>query len=126
MMTIIAISGWAAFLFVAVLYRIGNKINVEETAALEAFSLALLLSDEFRAANRDGIQRAISVNAPSSTTDTTMRGIMTTMLNLAKNYYRNWGNERTDVNTLVLNWRIIDKMRNADNPAPKHLTTQRG
>jgi hypothetical protein len=43
---------------------------------------------------------------------------MTTILNLAKNYYRNWGNERTDVNTFVLNWRIIDKMRTADNPAP--------
>jgi hypothetical protein len=121
MMTIIAISGWAAFLFVAVLYRIGNKINVEETTALEAFSLALLLSDEFRAANRDGIQRAICVNAPSSTTDTTMWGIMTTMLKLAKNYYRNWGNERTDVDTLILNRRIIDKMRNADNSG-----TQRG
>jgi hypothetical protein len=46
MMTIIAFSEWAAFLLVAVLYRIGNKINVEETTALEAFSLALLLSDE--------------------------------------------------------------------------------
>ena len=119
MITIIAISGWVAFLFVAVLYRIGNKINVEETTALEAFSLALLLSDEFRAANRDGIQRAISVNAPSSTTDAIMRGIMTTMLNLAKNYYRNWGNDQTDVNTFALNWRIIDKMRTAGNPAPK-------
>jgi len=120
MMTIIAISGWTAFLFVAVLYRIGNKINVEETTALEAFSLALLLSDEFRAANRGGIERAISVNAPSSTTDTTMRGIMTTMLSLAKSYYRNWGNEQTDVNTFALNWRIIDKMRTADSPSPKN------
>jgi len=118
MITIITISGWAAFLFVAVLYRIGNKINVEETTALEAFSLALLLSNEFRTANRDGIQRAISANATSSTTDAIMRGIMTTTLNLAKNYYRNPGSERTDVNTFALNWRIIDKMRNADNPAP--------
>jgi hypothetical protein len=46
MITIIAVSGWVAFLFVAVLYRMGNKINVEETTALEAFSLALLLSDD--------------------------------------------------------------------------------
>lgn len=113
-MIIIAISGWAAFIFVAVLYRIGNKINVEENLALEAFSLALLLSDEFRAPNRDGIQRAIHENAASSSTEKIMSGVMTTMLRLAKNYYRNWGNEKTDVNTLVLNSQIIDKMKTRD------------
>jgi hypothetical protein len=116
MMIIIAISGWAAFIFVAVLYRIGNKINVEETLALEAFSLALLLSDDLRAPNRDGVQRAIRENAPSSSTQTIMSGVMTTMLNLAKGYYRNWGNEKTDVNTLVLNSQIIDRIRNRENP----------
>ena len=56
---IIAVVGWVLFLLTAIFYMVGNKSNVEESQSLAVYSLAVLLSDEFREANRKGFESAM-------------------------------------------------------------------
>ena len=102
-------------IFVVVLYRVGNKLNVEETLALAAFSLALLLSDEFRSATRDGIEESIHRNASSCSTDQLVSGTMSGITQMAKGYIRNKG----AINPLTLVRQIVEKMKNT-NGSPSH------
>ena len=59
MLIAVAIVGWLLFLFTLVLYRVGNRLNSAETNALALFSLALMLSDDFRDPIRSGYEKAI-------------------------------------------------------------------
>jgi len=59
MITIIAIIGWTLFVLLACVYFVGLKDNVTETTALSIYVLGILLSDEFRDANRSGFERAL-------------------------------------------------------------------
>src|SRR5262245_41869331 len=56
---IVAVIGWLLFIIMAVLYWVGNKSNSEESTSLALFSLALLLSDEFRSGSQEGYNAAI-------------------------------------------------------------------
>jgi len=51
---IIAVIGWVLFILTALLYFAGLRMNAAERTALAVYSLALLLSDEFR----DGTRKA--------------------------------------------------------------------
>jgi hypothetical protein len=57
--TILGIAGWVLFLFTAVLYWVGNRLNSQESNSLAMYSLALMLSDDFHLAAQSGFQRAI-------------------------------------------------------------------
>ncbi|PYK17443.1 MAG: hypothetical protein DME55_10160 [Verrucomicrobia bacterium] len=97
-------------IFVAVLYRVGNKLNVEETLALAAFSLALLLSDEFRSATRNGIEESIRRSAPSCSTDQLVSGTMSGITQMAKDYVQDKGL----INPLTLVRQIVNKVKNTN------------
>jgi hypothetical protein len=114
-MIIFAVSGWVLLIFVAVLYRVGKKLNVEETLALAAFSLALLLSDEFRSATRDGIEESTHRNASSCSTDQLVSGTMSGITQMAKDYIQNKG----AINPPTLVRQIVEKMKNT-NGFPSH------
>ncbi len=59
MITIIAVVGWVLFLFIGFLYWVGNRLNAQESLALATYSLALVLSDDFRSAVRAGFDQAV-------------------------------------------------------------------
>lgn len=58
MLIVITIIGWVLFAFTVLLYWVGNRQNAAETNALAIFSLALILSDNFRKPTADGMLRA--------------------------------------------------------------------
>lgn len=58
-MTVIAISGWLVAIFVAILYRVGNRSNAADEAALESLVLILAFSDNLRDGIRSGYERSI-------------------------------------------------------------------
>ena len=101
--TVLAIGGWALFVTMSLLYWFGNKINNHETNALAVFSLAALLSDDFRSATRSGFDKAIQEghSAGIDPKDLTFR-LMQGVTQNAKNLYNK---EDAPINTIdvVLN-----------------------
>lgn len=71
-----AILGWVLFLFVLILYRIGNRINAQENNALAVFALALMLSDEWRDLNRKNCEGALRSRGESLDLNATMYASM--------------------------------------------------
>lgn len=59
LITILAVVGWLLFVATAVLYRVGNRINARQEAALSWFALALAMSDNFRNGTKQGYERAV-------------------------------------------------------------------
>jgi hypothetical protein len=69
---ILAVIGWVLFILTAILYRAGIRIDAEESNALAAHSLAVMLSNEFRMAVRAGFDRALEEDRPRGTDSKTM------------------------------------------------------
>ena len=59
LITILAVVGWLLFIATAVLYRVGNRINARQEAALSWFALALAMSDNFRTGTKQGWERVV-------------------------------------------------------------------
>jgi hypothetical protein len=106
---IVAAIGWLLFVFVAILYSAGNKLNSNETNALAIYSLALLLSEEFRAANLDGFKVAIQEGrSKNMNAESLVYGLVQGVTHNAKRYYKN---EDGDLNTISLVTDSVSKMR---------------
>ena len=89
MMTIFAIVGWVLFLFTAALYWFGNWSNSQESNALATYSLALVLSDDFRTAVRAGFDRAIEGSrSRGADLRTVTYGLVEAVTQNAKSCYR--------------------------------------
>jgi hypothetical protein len=56
---IFALLGWVLLIPAWLLYFFGNKLNSRESNALAIFSLAAIVSDDFRTATRAGFEKAI-------------------------------------------------------------------
>lgn len=104
----LTVVGWALFIIIAVLYFVGNKINVREEQALELFSLATLFSDEFRGAIRSGFEKSVheahEKNVPN---ERIVYGLMDAAMNSAKRYHDNPAGE---LNTLQLVLDLVAKV----------------
>jgi len=112
MTVILAVGGWALFVTMFLLYWFGNKINNHETNALAVFSLATLLSDDFRSATRDGFEKAIQEghSAGIDPQDLTFR-LMQGVTNNAKNLYNK---EDAPINTIDVVIKAIEKSKKAN------------
>jgi hypothetical protein len=101
---VIAAVGWVLFLLAAVLYVAGNRLNAEESHALAVYSLALLLSDEFRDANRNGFEAAIREGRSKGVeTQAVIYGLMQGVTQNAKRYYKG-KNQNLDTLALVMDY----------------------
>jgi hypothetical protein len=106
---IVAIIGWLLFVLVAILYYGGNKLNSGETNSLAVYSLALLLSEEFRAANLEGFRVAIQEGrSKNMNAENLVYGLMQGVTHNAKKYYKNDGG---DLNTISLVTDAVSKVR---------------
>jgi hypothetical protein len=56
---VIAITGWFAAILMAILYRVGNRSNAADEAALESLVLILAFSDNVREGIRSGYEQSI-------------------------------------------------------------------
>ena len=110
MILTIAVLGWVLFIAVAVLYHVGNKANADESLALAAYSAALLLSDEFRTATRQGIEKSIRENAASSSTPQLVSGTLSAITDLAKDGMQN----REATNQLALVVQIVQRVKDTN------------
>jgi hypothetical protein len=89
MITIIAVVGWLLFLFTAFLYWVGNRLNSQESNSLAMYSLAVMLSDDFRGAVRAGFERAIQeARARGSAPQTVTYGLIEGITQNAKSCYK--------------------------------------
>ena len=87
-MITIATVGWILFVMTAVLYLVGNKLNVRESQSLAIYSLAALVSDEFRTANLSGFKSVVKeAHAKSVSTDRIVYGLIAAVTNNAKRYH---------------------------------------
>jgi hypothetical protein len=100
---IFAIAGWGLFALVVILYYVGNRLNNQETNALAVYSLALLLSDDFRSATLSGFAKAIQeVRSNGISAQDVTYGLMQGVTQNAK---RSYNNEEAPVNTISI---VID------------------
>jgi hypothetical protein len=105
---VVAALGWLLFVFMAILYFTGNKLNTHETNALAVYSLALLLSEEFRTANREGFKIAIQEGqSKKMNAESLVYGLMQGVTHNAKRYFKNAGN---DLNTISLVTDAVSKI----------------
>src|SRR5215813_4024543 len=89
MITIIAIVGWLLFLAVVFLYWVGNRLNSQESNALAGYSLAIILSDDFRTAVRAGFDQVIRESPDRrSALQTVMYKLIHAVTENAKSCYR--------------------------------------
>ncbi len=81
--------GWILFVGVVFLYIAGNKLNAVESNALAVYSLALVLSDDFRNGLATGVRRsAREALAKHSTPEAAAYSLMQGITHMAKLCYR--------------------------------------
>jgi uncharacterized membrane protein len=101
---IIAVVGWVLFLLTAILYMVGNKSNVDESQSLAVYSLAVLLSGEFREANRKGFETAMQEGrSKGMDAQAVTYGLVQGVTHNAKRYYKGQ-NENLDTLALVMEY----------------------
>ena len=115
MMIIVAIAGWVLFVFVFILYHVGNRLNVQETQALALHSLALTLSDDFRNGIRSGTEAFIVEHCQQTSTQDLAYGLTRTVTQTAKRYHTDNPNDSSTFDTLNLLITIIEDMKKKRN-----------
>ena len=84
-----AILGWVLLVGVVFLYIAGNKLNAVESNALAAYSLALVLSDDFRNGLATGVRRSAGeALAKHSTPEAAAYSLMQGITLMAKQCYQ--------------------------------------
>jgi hypothetical protein len=115
MMIIVAIAGYVLFLFVVILYRVGNRLNVQETQALALHSLVLTLCDDAR----DGIRRETEAFILEKCQQTSTRdvawGLMLTVTQTAKKLHADNPSDSVPVDSLNVLIAIIEDMKQKRN-----------
>lgn len=88
-LVILAVLGWLLFVLTAILYWIGNRLNSAESNSLAVFSLAVLLSDDFRTAVRSGFNAAVEqARARGSNLQSVTYGLIEAVTENAKRCYK--------------------------------------
>jgi len=89
LITILAVVGWLLFVATAVLYRVGNRINARQEAALSWFALALTMSDDFRTGTKQGWERVVREARQTGVDANKIEwGLFQTVATAANGYYR--------------------------------------
>ena len=90
----------------ALLYWVGMKSDSQEGNALAVYSLALLLSDDFRSANKAGFNRAIAdAKSRGTSSQSVVYGLMEAITQNAKTCYK----PESDINTISIVTDILSR-----------------
>src|SRR5438094_930216 len=107
--TVVAVIGWLLFLVTILLYWVGNRLNAKESNSLATYSLALMLSDEFRSATQAGFNAAIrEARSRGSTLEAVTYGLVEAITQNAKSCYK----AESDISTISIVTTILATKQN--------------